>query len=254
MTKRTQRRAAVSIVVALVAATWATLEVSNAGANGGETIAAAPQLPLNQFTASGYVQKQPEPIQGEYWRVEMPAGALLTFDGTVTSTCGVDSHHPEAYIYVFPPSTTDFTRRETSGVADAPLNPNGELRFAAPYAGNWLLNVGIGGASCGSFAYTFTAHVRVPTHASLTAPHFAPPGKSFYLAGSVEGDVEGSVAIQLLGGHHHWKTLASNILLHGGIFRWKAHSPHNGRQVYRLVYAGDSGHLPASAQRTVIVR
>lgn len=253
MVTRTQRGAALSIAVALVVATWAALEVPNARANGGETVAAAPQLPLNQLTASGYVQKEPEPIGGEYWRVEMPAGALLTFDGTVTSTCDDNNHHPEAYIYVFPPSMTDYTRRETSGVTDAALNPSGELRFTAPYPGNWLLNVGIGGASCGDFAYNFTAKVQDPTHASLTASRSVRRGKSFSVEGSIMGAMEGSVVIQFLR-HHRWITLAPNVPLHGGTFRWETHVSHRGREVFRVNYAGDSGHLPTSAQRAITVR
>lgn len=253
MAMGTQRRAGLGIAIVLAVATWATLEVSNAGANGSETIAAAPQLPLNQFTASGYVQKEPEPIQGEYWRVEMPAGALLTFDGTVTSTCGDNNHHPEAYIYVFPPSTTDFTRREIPGVTDGLLNPNGELRFTAPYAGNWLLNVGIGGASCGAFAYTFTAKVQVPTHATLIGARAIRTGASFSLTGSVAGVTNGSVAITILK-RHHWKTIASGVPIASGIFHWKGRAGGPGRYTYRISYSGDSGHLPSSAQHTLIVR
>ncbi len=238
---------------AIVMATWVVLGLPNARANGGETIAAAPQLPLNQATASGYVQKEPEPLQGEYWRVEMLAGALLTFDGTVTSTCGVNNHHPEAYIYVFPPSTTDFTRHEASGVTDQALNPSGELRFTAPYSGNWLLSVGIGGASCGDFAYNFTAKVQDPTHASLKAPRLVRSDRSFFLEGSVAGAAEGSVAIQVLK-HHHWITLATSVPLHGGTFSWKTHVSHRGRQVLQVIYAGDAGHLPSNAQRAITVR
>jgi hypothetical protein len=251
----TTRRGSTVLLAITVAvmATWVALAAPNARANGGETIAAAPQLPLNQVTASGYVQKEPEPLQGEYWRVEMLAGALLTFDGTVTSTCGVNNHHPEAYIYVFPPSTTDFTRHEASGVTDQALNPSGELRFTAPYSGNWLLSVGIGGASCGDFAYNFTAKVQRPTHASLKAPRLERRGKPFSVEGSVAGAVEGSVAIQVLK-HHHWITLATSVPLHGGTFRWETHVPHRGREVFRVNYAGDSGHLPASAQRAITVR
>lgn len=252
--RRVERGAATLVMAVFGLATWTALEVPSAVANGGETIATAPQLPLDQFTASGYVQKEPEPIGGEYWRVEMPAGALLTFDGTVTSTCGDNNHHPEAYVYVYAPSTTDFTRRETSGVTDTALNPNGELRFTAPYSGDWLLEIGIGGASCGDFAYTFTAKVQKPTYASLMAPSYVRPGKSFFLAGVVAGTMEGSATIQLLATHRHWKTLASNLSLHDGTFRWKTHAIRKGRQVYRLIYNGDSGHLPASAQRVVTVR
>jgi hypothetical protein len=255
MVATTRRRGSTVLMAIMVAvmAAWAALGVPSARANGGETIAAAPQLPLDQLTASGYVQKQPEPIGGEYWRVEMEAGALLTFDGTVTSTCGVDNHHPEAYVYVYPPSTTDFTRRETSGVTDQALNPSGELQFTAPSAGNWLVEVGIGGASCGDFAYSFTAKVQDPTHATLMIPSSVRRGRSFSLEGSIAGAVEGSVAIQLRK-HHRWATLAPDVPLHSGMFRWKAHPPHRGRDVYRVLYAGDSGHLPASAQRAVIVR
>lgn len=244
MAPRTQRVAALSIVVAFVVATWAALEISNARANGGETISAAPQLPLNQSTPSGYGK-----TGREYWRVEMPAGALLTFDGTVTSTCE-DGNHAEAYIYVFPPSTTDFTRRETPGVTDTSLNPNGELRFTAPYSGNWLLEVEGG---CGYLAYSFTAKVQDPTHASLTAPHSVRRGKSFAVEGSIMGAIEGSVVIQLLR-HHRWITLAPNVPLHGGTFRWETHVSHRGREVFRVNYDGDSGHLPTSAQHVVIVR
>lgn len=252
----TSRRRGSSVLLAITVAVmtaWAALGVANAWANGGETIAAAPQLPLDQLTASGYVQKEPEPIGGEYWRVEMPAGALLTFDGTVTSTCGVNNHHPEAYIYVYPPATTDFTRKETSGVTDQALNPSGELRFTAPSFGNWLVEVGIGGASCGNFAYSFTATVQDPTHATLTIPSSVRRGKSFSLEGSIAGAVEGSVAIQLRK-HHRWTTVAPDVPLRAGTFRWKAHPPHRGRQVYRVLYSGDSGHLPAAAQRAITVR
>jgi hypothetical protein len=250
---RARRRGSMPVVMMVVMATWATVGLPNAEANGGETIAQAPQLPLDQLTASGYIQKEPEPIQGEYWRVEMQAGALLTFDGTVTSTCGIANAHPEAYIYVFPPSTTDFTRHETSGVTDQALNPTGELRFTAPYTGNWLLSVGIGGASCGDFAYSFTAKVQEPTHATLQAPRSVHRGKSFSVGGSVAGAVEGSVVIQRLV-VHHWMTLAPTVPLHGGTFSWRTRLSHRGREVLQVIYAGDSGHLPTSARCSVVVR
>jgi hypothetical protein len=246
-------RGSLLAIMVVATAMSATLGLQNAWANGGETIAQAPQLPLNQQTASGYVQKQPEPIQGEYWRVEMPAGALLTFDGTVTSTCGDNNHHPEAYIYVFPPSMTDYTRRETSGVTDAALNPNGELRFTAPYSGNWLLNVGIGGASCGDFAYTFTATVQVPTHATLIGPRATHSGASISLTGSVAGITHGSATIAVRG-RHHWTTIASGVPIASGIFHWKGRAGDPGTYTYRVSYSGNSGHLPSSAQHTLIVR
>lgn len=246
---RRMQRGAVSVMAVLALAAWVAVEAPTAGANGGETIAAAPQLPLDQFTASGYAQTGSEPIGGEYWRVEMPVGALLTFDGTVTSTCG--EKRGGAYIYVFPPATTDFTRKEAQGVTDTGLEPNGELRFTAPYSGNWLLEVE--GDWCSDLAYTFTAKVQRPTHASLTAPRSVFPGKSFYLTGTIAGVTEGSAAIQLLAGHQ-WKTLASNVSLSGGTFRWKTSTRRKGRQVYRVIYGGDSGHLPASVQHAVIVR
>jgi hypothetical protein len=248
-----KRRGSLLAIMVVSMATSATLGLQNAWANGGETIAQAPQLPLDQPTASGYIQKEPEPIQGEYWRVQMPAGALLTFDGSVTSTCGDNNHHPEAYIYVFPPSTTDFTRHEVAGVTDTALNPNGELRFTAPYGGNWLLNVGIGGAPCGDFAYTFTARVQVPTHATLIGLRATHSGASFSLTGSVAGITNGSAAIAVRG-RHHWTTIASGVPIASGIFHWKGRAGGPGTYTYRVIYSGDSGHLPSSAQHTLIVR
>lgn len=240
--------------LALVAATlgWSP---NTASANGAETIAAAPQLPIGQAVSSGWSEQKgiDGGGYGEWWRVQMGAGDKLTIDAEVVST-GCEHEKPITELRMYAPSVTDFTLNgETRPAAKIELdepNPHGELTFAAPLAGDWSLLVTDGGA-CSTLSYNFTARLQHRTIAVLGGPRVAHAGRSLTLHGTIAGATEGAVAIQLW--RHGWKTIDTANIAANGDFHWTGKAPGRGAWHYRVIYAGDASHLASRSDHTVTV-
>jgi hypothetical protein len=232
------------------------LSPSAALANGAETIAAAPQLPIGQSVSSGWSEQKgiDGGGYGEWWRVQMSAGDKLTVDAEVVST-GCGDEKPITELRMYAPSVTDFTLNgETQTAAKIELdepNPHGELTFVTPLTGDWSLLVTDGGA-CSTLSYNFTARLQHRTTATLGGPRVVRAEHSLTLTGTIAGASEGAVSIQLL--RHGWKTLGmANIATNGG-YRWTGKAPGRGAWQYRVIYAGDANHLASRAGHSLTVR
>jgi hypothetical protein len=228
---------------------------SAALANGAETIAAAPQLPIGQIVSSGWSEQKGIDGRGygEWWHVQMSAGDKLTVDAEVVST-GCENERPITELRMYAPSVTDFTLNgETQTAAKSELdepNPRGELGFVAPLTGDWSLLVTDGGA-CSTLSYNFTARLQHRTTATLDGPRVARAAHSLMLSGTIAGAGEGTVSIQLL--RHGWRTIGMARIATNGSFQWNARALGRGSWRYRVVYAGDATHLASSAGHSVTV-
>jgi hypothetical protein len=229
---------------------------SAALANGAETIAAAPQMPIGQPVSSGWSEQKGVDGggYGEWWRVQMGAGDKLTIDAEVVST-GCGNEKPITELRMYAPSVTDYTLNgETEPAAKTELdepNPHGELTFVAPLTGDWSILVTDGGA-CSTLSYNFTAHLQHRTTATLSGPRVVHAVHPLTLNGTIVGAGEGSVSIQLL--RHGWRTIGKASITTNGGFRWTGKAPGRGSWRYRVIYTGDANHLASHAGYTLTVR
>jgi len=93
--KRITACAAIALACALV---WVVV----AYANGGSSIATAPEMPINQQVTSGWTNQKIGANYGEFWRVNLKARDRLVIDyGIQQDSCGY------LYVWLYAPTVTD---------------------------------------------------------------------------------------------------------------------------------------------------
>jgi hypothetical protein len=226
-----------SCVISVVA-----VAAGGASANGGDTIAGAPEVPLGQHVVAGKTGY-------DFWRVRLSPGDRLTVDfgslnGNYVGLC------------LYRPSVTDYTRTDSQCAGYSETAGKRELVFKATLTGAWTLEFFSG---CGpnsnqcdqDVAYEMTTTVRVYTHLSLSAPTAVRAGGSATLRGQLEGAAGGNVQLQTRL-HGRWAHLATVRASANGSFAYRAKFRYRGTYPERAFYAGDSGHL-ACKSKTVTV-
>jgi hypothetical protein len=203
------------------------------------TIATAPDLPLNQTTAGGWVD-----AAGEFWRVTLGTGDRLVVDYSVPAQSGC---HP-VNIYVYTPNITDSTVEAANPAAHGHTSDNGEFTFVAPFPGRWTV---LFGQSCfgASLSYSFKAHLQQVTATTLSVPRHATAGKKFRVHGSVENVSAGKVVLRLSGPRSVHKTLP----LANGKFAGAVLLTTRGTYRLRASYLGDASHRGSVAKAVVKV-
>jgi len=143
--------AALTMALALAAVALA------ATLNGGDSIASAPNLPLDQTTASGWTLStglDNVNSYGEFWRLQMNAGdrVILDLANTQASCSGAAPS-----INILTPAVTDFTLSKAPWAFNDDSNGASKYEsvWAAPSAGRWTLFF----SDCQSHAFTFLARV-----------------------------------------------------------------------------------------------
>jgi hypothetical protein len=202
------------------------------------SIATAPDLPLDQTTAGGWTD-----AAGEFWRITLSAGDRLAVDYSVPSQSGCRPLN----IYVYTPNITD-AEVETANPAARGSTPNdGEFTFIAPFAGRWTV---LFGQSCfgASMSYSFTAHVRRFTATTLSVPRHVAAGRKLRIRGSVKNVLDGKIVLRLSGTRSVHKTwpltngrFAGAVRLNRGTYRLRAS------------YLGDASHRGSFAKAVVKV-
>ena len=238
------------VVSALVAV--CLLVATVALADGGMTIASAPELPNGQ-TVSGSVARL------DFWRLTVAAGDQLVLNYAALSSQSVRLCFLQPVVddftlqdaHCWQPGDLDYTqgntKRQTSRV------------FAS--AGRWTLVVGNTNCVSGNvnvkcnypIQYQLTAYVRRATHMTLTTPAFVVKHSArVVLSGKVLGATSGNVAIQTRQGGRYVNIGVAPIGAAGG-FRYSLRPTKTGPVSYRAFYPGDSGHRPSSAAIRITV-
>ena len=135
----------------------ATAEV--ASANGGSSIANAPQAPVGTDVTGG----SPTPSTtsrppDEFWLVALQKGDQLAIDyGEI---------YPNARgvaLSLYTPDVTDYTLNQVKPVQfdETGSNDKEEVRYTATQAGNWIIDVAVAGQWCCDDSYGYEMTVRV---------------------------------------------------------------------------------------------
>jgi hypothetical protein len=132
------------LAVAMLAITALGLSPAIAAANGGSTIAAAPDLVLGSMVSSGWSHQVVfGSTEGEFWRVPLTGGETLTIQSSNVSGAGCGLS-----LDMYAPSVTD----STIGTAPTAWSQSDQITFVAPYSGTWTLLVTTG---CGGSTVTY---------------------------------------------------------------------------------------------------
>jgi hypothetical protein len=224
-------------------------------ANGGDSIAAAPELP-NGRTVSGAKSGI------DYWRVGIRSGDTLRIE---FEPVGI---RDQLIVCVLLPKTTDFTANDSN--CEPPkdganyVNPGAksEDRYVLSQPGRYTVAIG-------PWIYCFSAGVNTtcdnPNGYELTAyvvhrtsvrlrriPRLLPVGASFSVRGRVHGAGSGTVALQI--SESGWRTVRVVRIAKNGAFVAKGRVPSKaGVYSYRLVYPGDETHRASTAQFKISV-
>jgi len=154
--------ALIGLVLALPSAAWA---------DGGSSIATAPQLPLYADIQGGTGVLTPQ-FDGrpadEFWKINLNEGDQLTIDWSDPKPNG-----GAVQLQLFDPGVTDYTLSNTNPVKEGFLGSNGkgEMTFTATASGNWTLEVSPWWCCGDPWAYELTAVIK---SASTPAPPVAP--------------------------------------------------------------------------------
>jgi hypothetical protein len=217
-----------------------------AGLGGGDSIAAAPNLPLGVNVKN--VTQRPE-----YWRVEMGLADELVVD------VGSTNSKFSAEVCVLDPDLNDYSVDGAPCQAAAATNTRRQLRFRAPASGSWIVVVW-GCTGCTVFrlitsygAYEFTASVRRYTGASLLGPSRVKAGGRITLRGAVQGASGGLLEIVRRATGGQWVPLGKTRLKADGTFEYATTLYQRGVMRISAVYGGDSRHRPSRATITVAV-
>ena len=242
-------------VAALGAVAFATLatgtmlavaKADTAALDGGGSIEAAPQLPLD-------VQVKNASRRPEYWRVQLGlADELVVNIGSTNSKFSAE-------VCVLDPDVNDYSVDGAPCQAAAATNTRKQLRFRAPASGSWIVVVW-GCTGCTVFrlissygAYEFTASVRRYTGVSLLGPSRVKAGGRITLRGAVQGAGGGTLEIvrRAMGGQ--WVPLGKAKLNRDGTFEYATTLYQRGVMRIGAVYGGDFRHRPSRAMITVVV-
>jgi hypothetical protein len=218
--------------------------VRGAAANGGDSIASAPQVPLGQHVVAGKTGF-------DFWRVALHPGDHLTIDYGTLNQRGVR-------VCILKPSVTDYTRTQSACENDNYTYGKSEVRFTATLAGSWI--IAFYNDDCyiyynvchADVAYEATTTVHVYTHLSLAAPSTVRAGGKATLRGQLDGAANGNVQLQTRL-HGHWQHLATVRASASGAFAYRARFRYRGTFAERAFFGGDSAHL-ACKSKPVIVR
>lgn len=243
-----QRRRALLLALAFTACLTVA---AGALANGGNSIATAPDLPIRIAVSSSVTGN-------DFWRIPVGAGDELVVDYSVVQASDNDAIDlcflkPEVTDYTlqdsscFQPKNQDFsypgTKRETTRLF-------GE-------AGRWtlVLSAGCGGSQVDvrcpySETYQLTAYLKKFTETMLRAPRLVAHGRPFTVRGSVVGAVSGNIALRLSTAHA--KPVTAVVPLSStGTFTWKATARAAGVYRLRASYYGDNGHRSSGHAVTI---
>ena len=240
------------VVSALVAV--CLLVATVALADGGTTIANAPELPIGQ-TVSGSVAR------ADFWRLTVGAGDQLIINFAALSSENV-------YLCFLQPTVDDFTLQDArcwqpGGLDNTQGNTKRQTSRTFASAGRWTLAVGAYGCilygqrvivRCNAATqYQLTAYLRRATHMSLTTPALVVKHTArVVLTGKVLGATSGNVAIQTRKGNRYVNIGVAPVSAAGG-FRYSLRPTKTGPVSYRAFYPGDSGHRPSSAAIRITV-
>jgi hypothetical protein len=230
---------------ALFALAAALIAPVTASATGGQTIAAAPNLPVDTQTFSGWSEEGHTIPYGEYWRAPLTGGDRLTMDlGATMDACSDEDHG----IMVYSPSVTDYTVSDTKEVEDfdRPFDSMYEFVWRAPFSGNWTLYV----YGCVNYAYQFTAHVATPTQVKLNVPRAITAGKRLHIKGTVKGVQGGQLAVTVTRAGKRTAALLIKLPA-SGRFALSLRLKHPGGYRVSARYYGDSHHLRSTASAHV---
>lgn len=238
-----------SSLVLLVAAGAAAALVSvpalvAARADGGTSIASAPELPIGKQVFSGVARV-------DYWRIAFKAGDQFVVnygptDGGSVELCFM---RPEVTDYTlqdarcWQPLSTDETygsKRQTSRIISTP--------------GRWTLVVGddnciydqVSVRCTSPVAYELTGFIRRVTRVLLSAPpRVANARATLSVKGRVTGATRGNVALQVRSGR--WRNVTVARVGAGGRFAIKIKPSAPGTYRYRILYPGDNAHRSSAA-------
>ncbi len=225
------------VVAALVG-----VAASVALANGGFSIATAPELPGGERATGGGTTRS-GCCYGEFWRITLARADHLRIDWSRTR----GSH--EIVLCLLDPSVTDSTLSGASCALKDVTSGKHEVTYTVAKSGRWTLEISQNCASCAQgadMAYELTAYVQRSTRASLTGPRVARAHSLVALSGRIAGLVSGKVAIQSRT-KTGWKTLTLMPVKSNSSFVFRTRVGAPGTYRVRVVFRGDANHLPSSA-------
>jgi hypothetical protein len=227
------------MVVVMAAAAGAAVA---AGQGGGASIASAPNLPIGQRIVDGTTAEGSDDGYARlFWRIPLAASDQLRIDYGSTNKTTVN-------VWLFGPKVTDYTFRSTEPLASDYSSTKREIKYVAPTAGRYTLEVW----NSDQLAYELEAAVRHHTTTSLAVPTLLNPNATLPVRGSVTGTSGGRLLLRVAG-PHGFKRKAIRPISGSGAFSWTTKVGHAGRYRIRAIYYGDDDHLPSSAARTVRV-
>lgn len=212
-----------------------------ARADGGVSIAAAPDLPIGEQVTGGVARL-------DFWRLNVTAGDKLVInysstDGSVIQFCFMQ------------PGVTDYTLVDASCWKPQSTDTSSTKRQTSrimPTSGRWTLVVGaywdcvtesyVRVGCTKGIGYELTAYLLRATRTTLTAPaRVVKASRPLVLQGTVSAGATGNLAIQQRIGAT-WKNVAVAPLGKNGAFRVVLRLARPGRYVFRAYYPGDGSH------------
>jgi len=236
--KRITACAAIALACALV---WVVV----AYANGGNSIATAPDMPTNQQVTSGWTNQKIGADYGEYWRVNLKAHDRLVIDYAIQQdSCGY------LYVWLYAPSVTDASIHQghawvSRGHASA--DGEGEFTWVAYFGGRWALEF----QGCQTMSYGFVVHVQQFTHTTLSVPRVVAAGQRLQIRGTVTNVTAGRVTVSVTFAKD-WKRQAVVSISNSGTFSWSTRVGAAGRYKVEAAYSGDDAHRSSQAVATVL--
>jgi hypothetical protein len=224
-----------------------TLAVAGAQANGGTSIANAPELPIGTVVTGAKKGV-------DFWRVTIRSGDTLRIDYEPVAT-------PRVALCLLEPDVTDFTLRDTRCSDFKDTDESGGKRqtvheLALP--GRWSLAIGYyGDGACVTFqkrvnvgcqlttGYSLTAYVVHRTTTTLQAvPKLVKRGSTVKIPGQVQGADRGNVVLQeRVGKRLVNKQLAK--LTSAGRFAFTIRAAKAGTFSYIARFPGNANHKPS---------
>jgi hypothetical protein len=222
----------------------APISAAVALAAGGKSISSAPELPVATRVGGGgkIVGSQRAGScsgYGEFWRLSLAKGDHVSIIyGSRNSL--------EVRIVLMAPSVSDATFNQAGPLENGSTSGQDRLTYVAAKAGRYTVGVYTGYPCQPRLAYSLTATVRRPTHATLTGPAVAHIHAPITLTGRVAGLSSGRVALQS-NTKTGWNTIKTTAVQKNGSFSFTMPFDSPGTHVVRAVYAGDSSHLGSNA-------